>query len=321
MLHIVNGDATVEKLGPAALPGEVLVWRDLLVEGPVDAALDVEAFAHRRAPWLARRLGIAADRYTEHARALAEGLAQAVAHDEIVLWFEQDLFCVANLGYLAAWLRRTAAGRRVSLVFPPDPLGTTDPAALAALFTARRPFTDGAMAHAAGWWEAYASPDPRALEAMAGGPLPFLDVAARLHRARFPSLRSGLGSVEAAALDALEAAPRTVAEVFRAAARDERMRGHGMGDVQFAGHLHALADGPAPLVTIDGAPGDADVHAQRVASTAAGRAVRDGGRDRLDAQPLDWWLGGVHLHGREVVWRWDPQAARLVDTRERRRNG
>jgi hypothetical protein len=98
------------------------------------------------------------------------------------------------------------------------------------------------------------------------------------------------------------------------------MRGHGMGDVQFAGHLHALADGPAPLVTIDGAPGDAGVHAQRVASTAAGRAVRDGGRDRLDAQPLDWWLGGVHLQGREVAWRWDPETARLVDTRERRRS-
>jgi hypothetical protein len=286
----------------------------------VDAALGVEAFAARRAPWLARRLGIAADRYAEHARAQAEGLAQAPAHDEIVLWFEQDLFCVANLGYLAAWLRRTGAGRRVSLVFPAHPLGATDSATLAELFTTRRPFTADAMAHAAMWWEAYASPDPRALEATAAGPLPFLDLAARLHRSRFPSLRSGLGAVEAAALAALGETPRTVAEVFRAAAQDERMRGHGMGDLQFAGHLHALADGPVPLVTIDGAHGDADVHAQRVASTAAGRAVRDGARDRLDAQPLDWWLGGLHLDGRESAWRWDPETARLVDTRERRRN-
>ncbi len=318
MLHIVNGDATVEKLGPAALPGEVLVWRDLLVEGPVDPALGVDAFAARRAPWLARRLGIAPDRYAEHARAQADGLAHAPAHDEITLWFEQDLFCVVNLGYLAAWLRRTRVGGRVSLVFPAEPLGTTDSAEFAALFSARRPFTGDAMAHAAAWWDAYASPDPRAFDAMATGPLPFLDVAARLHRTRFPSLRTGLGAVEAAALTVLEDAPRTVADVFRAASRDERMRGHGMGDVQFAGHLHALADGPVPLVTIEGAPGDADVHAQRVASTVAGRAVRDGARDRLDAQPLDWWLGGVHLDGREVAWRWDPGTARLVDTRERR---
>ncbi len=44
--------------------------------------------------------------YAENARAEAEGLGHATSHDEIVLWFEQDLFCVANLGYLAAWLRR-----------------------------------------------------------------------------------------------------------------------------------------------------------------------------------------------------------------------
>jgi hypothetical protein len=39
------------------------------------------------------------------------------------------------------------------------------------------------------------------------------------------------------------------------AARDERMRGHGMSDLQLAAHLNALADGPAPLGTIT--PNDA----------------------------------------------------------------
>ena len=318
MLHIVNGDATVAKLGPVALPGEISVWRDLLIEGPVDANLAVDAFAARRAPWLARRLGIEADRYADHARAQAEGLARAPAHDEIVLWFEQDLFCVANLAYLATWLRRARAAGRVSLIFPAEPLGNTDTPVLAALFAARRPFTGDAMGQAASWWDAYASPDPRALDAIARGPLPFLDAAARLHRSRFPSLGTGLGAVEAAALAVLEETPRTIAETFRDATRDERMRGHGMGDVQFAGHLHALADGPMPLVAIDGAPRASDLQTQRVTRTAVGRAVRDGARDRLDAQPLDWWLGGVHLEGRETAWRWDPDTARLVETRERR---
>jgi hypothetical protein len=102
MLHIVNGDATVAQLGVAALPGDVLVWRDILVEGPVDATLGLEALAARRAPWLARRLGIAPDHYAENARAQARGLAEAPAHDEIVLWFEQDLFCVAGRAVSAA---------------------------------------------------------------------------------------------------------------------------------------------------------------------------------------------------------------------------
>lgn len=317
MLHIVNGDATVARLGPASLPGEILVWRDVLVEGPVEGALAVDAFAARRAPWLARRLGIAEERYAETARAQADGLTRASAHDEIVLWFEQDLFCVANLAYLAAWLRRTRDAARVSLVFPDEPLGTTDSPALAALFAGRQPFTDDAIAHAAAWWEAYASPDPRTFEAKVHGPLPFLDVAAQLHRARFPATCTGLGVVETAVLAALDDTPRPFGDVFRAATRDERMRGHGMSDLQLAAYVEALADGPAPLVTIEAAP-DADVHASRIASTATGRSVRDGARDRLDAQALDWWLGGVHLEGREVAWRWDSATARLVDTRERR---
>jgi hypothetical protein len=317
MLHLVNGDATRAQLDPMALPGNVLVWRDILVEGPVDASLDIAALAARRAPWLARRLGIPADRYVDGARAQAAGLARAVDHNEIVLWFEQDLFCVANLAFLASWLRRSRHTGRVSLIFPVEALGETDRERLAALYADRRPFTPDAIAHAAAWWDAYVSTDPRAFDAIPAGPLPFLAAAGRLHCARFPWTPTGLGAVEAAALAVLEDAPRPFAEVFRDASRDERMRGHGIGDVQLAGYLHALADGPTPLVAIGGVPGAADLHAQPVASTAVGRAVRDGARDRLETQALDWWIGGVHLEGREA-WRWDPDTARLVAPRERR---
>jgi hypothetical protein len=306
LLHIVNGDATAARLAPAALPGEVLVWRDILVEGPVEPGLAIDALAAMRAPWLSRRLRIDGKAYAANGRAEADGLARAIEHDEIVLWFEQDLFCVANLCHLAAWLGRGRAPARVSLLFPPEPLGTTATAALSALFTARRPFTAEAVTQAAAWWQAYAGQDPRALEAIGPGPLPFLDTAARLHLARFPSIATGLGAVEAAALHALDDSPRALADVFLASTRDARIRAHGMTDLQLAAHLHALADGPTPLVHV---AGDA------VAITADGRAVRDGAGDRLDAQPLDWWLGGVPLRGRRVAWRWDETRARVVTIR------
>jgi hypothetical protein len=318
MLHIVNGDATVARLGPAALPGDMLVWRDILIEGPVDAALGIDALAVRRATWLARRLGIPADHYVANGQAQAEGLARALTHDEIVLWFEHDLYCVANLGHLAAWLRRVRGGQRVSLVFPPSPLGMTEPAALAALFRARGAFTDDAIAHAATWWDAYAGTNPRALHALPAGPLPFLDVAARLHCERFPSARTGLGVVETVALSLLDGAPRPLRDLFRAAQEDARMRAHGMTDLQFASYVDTLADGPAPLVTITGTRGADELRGRDVAITVEGRAVRDGVRDRLGAQPLDWWLGGVHLEGRAVPWRWDPATGHIVDTRDGR---
>ena len=37
MLHVLNGDATAAVFAGASLTGERLVWRDILVEGPVAA--------------------------------------------------------------------------------------------------------------------------------------------------------------------------------------------------------------------------------------------------------------------------------------------
>ena len=310
MLHIVNGDATVARLTPAALPGDVLVWRDILVEGPVTPDVDVEALASYRASWLERRLGIDAPEYLASGRAQADGLARALSHDELILWFEQDLFCVVNLCHLAAWLVRARPHARVSLVFPADPLGTTAPEVLAGLFAARAPFTEEAVAQAAAWWRAYAAADPTTGDVGGTDALPFLAAAWRLHLERFPSVESGLGAIEAAALGALDESSRPVAGVFREATRSERMRAHGLGDLQFVAYLRALANGGTPLVRMVGEGGD--VARMTVSITEAGRAARAGARDRLDAQPLDWWVGGVHLEGRRTPWRWDAARVRLV---------
>jgi hypothetical protein len=310
MLHIVNGDATATRLEPLALPGDVVVWRDILVEGPVAAGLSIDALAAWRAPWLARRFGIAEDAYVAAGAAHAEGLARAARGDEIVLWFEQDLFCAANVSFLAAWLERARPAARVSLIFPEEALGASEPATLHDLFPQRRPF-DRAD-EAAAWWRGFCASDPRDVGATSSS-LPFFDRARSLHLARLPSVTTGLGAVEATILDSLDANAETFAALFRAAALDARMRGLGMGDVQLAGHLAALATGPTPLVTIDGDPGltEAAFRTWRVGITEAGRAVRRGALDRFDAQPLDWWVGGVHIDGRDSPWRWDAAAQQV----------
>ena len=56
MLHVLNGDATHRVFEQTHLTGDVLVWRDILVEGPA-------ASPDERAPWLAARLGIDAEEY------------------------------------------------------------------------------------------------------------------------------------------------------------------------------------------------------------------------------------------------------------------
>ena len=90
MLHLLNGDAT-SAVFPSTLPDHRVVWRDIMVEGP---AVDDGA---ARAAWLAPRLGRTRKTYAGGWREGRETLARAATDDEVVLWFEQDLFCAVNL--------------------------------------------------------------------------------------------------------------------------------------------------------------------------------------------------------------------------------
>jgi len=149
VLHVLNGDATAAVFDRAGIPGERLVWRDILVEGPVPAV--AHAPLPGRAAYLAQRLAIDA---AEYARTTAEQLSSLVGAwqaDEIVLWFEQDLFCAVILWSLLDWLTRQAPAAQASLVYPPVDvdtrgLGAVEPSELAELFATRQPVTAAASA-------------------------------------------------------------------------------------------------------------------------------------------------------------------------------
>jgi hypothetical protein len=304
MLHLLNGDATAAVF-PAALPGERAVWRDILMEGPAGAG------AEERAAWLAPRLGVSPD---EYARGWYQGeatLARAREHDEIVLWFEQDLFCATNLWFVLDRL----AGAPVSLVFPElgdgfDGLGTLDAGAFVPLFERRTRLSGAAVTEAGELWRAYAAPEPTALAALAPS-LPFATRAIRLHCGRFPSTSRGVDAVEHAALAALEG-PLTFGALFRAVVASPGLRELGMGDVQLAATLRDLAAGPTPLMSLSGETSPAGVRdiveSSHLSRTGAGAEVLAGHADRLALAPLDRWLGGVHLRPGALVWRWDGRA-------------
>src|SRR5262249_37615571 len=135
VLHLLNGDATAAVF-PDTLPGERAVWRDILMEGPAEADADT------RAAWLAPRLGVSADAYARRWREEIAMLSAAKEHDEVVLWFERDLFCSLNLWFVLTRLDVP----RVSLVFPTldgdfRGLGTLRPGDFPPLFERREHLT------------------------------------------------------------------------------------------------------------------------------------------------------------------------------------
>jgi hypothetical protein len=312
MLHVLNGDATAAVFAGASLTGERLVWRDILVEGPVAAGTATRPSAERAA-YLAGALGIDADAYVRGVESQTARLAAAPADEEIVLWFEQDLFCAVTLWSLLDWLTRHRPATPLSLVYPAldeevKGLGTMA-GQLATLFADRQPVSEQARLLGARAWCAYAGPDPSASAPLVEhepAALPFVRGAFRCHLGRFPSLANGLNELETATLTALRRGPRRFGELFQEVTALPHLRRHGMGDLQFAACLRGLI----PLVTITGAA----IPTAEIDITARGYEVEAGEVDWLVLHPIDTWLGGVHLHRGGPLWRWDGARGRLVTT-------
>jgi len=310
VLHVLNGDATATALTATDVPGERLIWRDLAMEGPV-VAVGAPPSAERTG-YLAANFGVDAEAYVRGMEDQTAGLATGRAHEEIVLWFEQDLFCAVTLWSLLDWLRRELPTAPLSLVYPPldetmPGLGALPPDRLTALFAARHPLSARAGELGAHAWAAYASPDPLAtapLVARESPALPFVREAFRCHLGRFPSVLNGLNEVENATLAVLHRGPRRFGDLFREVTGQPLLRRHGMGDRQFAACLRRLM----PLVRIVGAT----VLTAEIALEPPGFQVEAGELDWLALHTIDAWLGGVHLRAGGPLWRWDADQGRLV---------
>jgi hypothetical protein len=307
MLHVTNGDAAAEAIRSTGIDGEVSVWRDVLHEGPVPAGASALELREIRAGFLAR-CG-----WAERARALADFAARderlGVAlrgGEEIVLWFEDDLFDQLQLLQV---LDRVAAGpgrARVTAVATDSYFGLLPAPELAAAFARAQALGAVEIEIGRAAWAAFRSESPRGLEALlASGTdgLPALEAALARLLEQFPGVTDGLSRSERQAVAALAAGALPFEELFDRAQRAEQRR--FLGDSVFRLYLDGLAQPPAPLVA---ASEDGEVWRL----TDLGRRVLQGEADRLAYGRLDRWLGGVRLLAPHRVWRWDAAAARLV---------
>jgi hypothetical protein len=311
MLHITNGDAAGDKLNASGIGGTVLCWRDVLHDGPVPADLPLDALSTVRARFIAGNGWGGED---EAARGFAErdaALAGCGGHDEVVLWFEHDLYDQLQLIQVLDWFAANGAPR-LSLVCGAEYLGNSEPQRLAQRFGERSPVTTDQLALGAAAWRAFRSPDPRAIPALQADDtleLPYLADALNRHLEQFPSTANGLSRSEHQALQVIAGGAATLKDAYLGShhALEEPI---WLGDASFIAYMEGLAAGEHPLVAI--APGERHDVSRRVALTDAGRAVLSGREDRVRLNGIDRWLGGVHLYGREAAWRWDAAARTLV---------
>ena len=297
MLHITNGDSTRIGLEQSGLPGIFQPWRDVLYDGPAPSRLPPDEFRRIRSEYLGS--GRAFGGVEEIERGYAQEDAAVIGwdtYDEMVLWFEHDLYDQLLLIRLLSFLPPDV-GRKVSLVCSDTYLGPLKPEAFPSLFQRRRPVSPQQVALGARAWHAFGAdtPDPilEVLESDTSA-LPYLGAALHRFVEEYPSERDGLSRSERQLLQAVEQGAATGSDAFVACSRVEEAI--FMGDLTFWGIAGRLATGPSPLITIGASMRDS------VAVTDAGRDVLAGRADYIALSGIDRWLGGVHLTP-EQVWR------------------
>jgi len=303
MIHLHNGDSVAITARRALLPGRHVSFRETFISGPVRPDLRSHEWIEERARFISAYYGEHLLR-TRNEMLEQEQMLDAIRDDEeIVLWFEHDLFCLANFLYL---LVRLSKARRLSAVWCPRALGSMTEEELVTAYMSRAAVPPLMLRIAAEAWKSYTAPDAAALNRFVQQEWPdfaFLREGMTLHAMRFPSTRNGLGEVEQRAMAGIDDGATDFGSLF--ARFDANPPRYGFGDGEFLRHLRRLASCAVPMITItetgDGAPPKA-----LFGMTPAGRKVLAGEADFIELNNADQWLGGVHLTS-DSLWRWDAE--------------
>ncbi len=308
MIHFHNGDVTAALAKRANIPGRHVAFRETLVAGPVPAIVDPHEWIERRARFLSENYDQNLLRVRNDLIDQEKLFDEAREEDEVVLWFEHDLFCLTNFLYL---LVRLAKVRQVTMIWCATPLGTSAEDDIPNFFLSRAAVPPQMMRVATNAWNAYTSEDALELNRFVAEPshdFPFLHDGFLLHASRFPSTQNGLGEVERRAMEAIGSGSTDFMSLF--SRFDEHAPRFGFGDGEFLRHLRRLATCAIPMITINEAEG-ANPPKALFALTPAGQNVLDAKADFIELNNAGFWLGGAYLT-REQMWRWDPARREIV---------
>ena len=212
-LHIVNGDSLAEQMQELNLPGEQIVWRELLCEGPTQREINSDFFRLRK-KFLKSTYNISAENYEQRFIAEVSRLQNLKGYEKVILWFEFDLFCHINMLAAINCLAEKDKQIPISLVCSKklegekelQPLSQLSSKDLMNHYENRIDLNTEDIETAMLIWELYCSDNPMKLKPLIkmATNFEYLSSCIRAHIERFPNSITGINTLERNVLKLIE---------------------------------------------------------------------------------------------------------------------
>lgn len=242
-LHITNGDALTQLLQRSDFKGEIVTWREMLCEGRTTTDVGSESFWKQRFEFLNSRYRVTKKKFIDLTLKEYRNLCNYKQQQEIVLWFEDDLFCQVNMLAVMSWLLKHRKGADIFLVKLQKkdrrgqfiPLSQLQPADLEKSYRKRTSLDPDDLEYADYIWQLYCEKNPLLLQKAIANPneaFPHLSNAIKAHYQRFPSVKNGLNRQENKMLQLAHTANPADTDALVAAMLKEQDN-YGYGDLQY----------------------------------------------------------------------------------------
>jgi len=242
-LHITNGDSFTQKLETLQLKGEIITWREMLCEGKTETNVGSESFWKTRFDFLHKNYKVSKSWFVEKTLKEYRSLCNHKQQDQIILWFEYDLFCQINMLAVLSWLKTYRRDAEISLVCSGDEdetdklygLNELSNEQLLDLYKNRKVLSRSDIEYADYVWQLYCSDNPIRLENLTdfnNYQYNYLGDAVKAHLKRFPSIKNGLNAIENRVLEvAVEKKPKSKKAFLNNVLQNQGF--YGFGDTQY----------------------------------------------------------------------------------------
>ncbi|WP_117883862.1 DUF1835 domain-containing protein [Aureibaculum luteum] len=251
-LHILNGDSTASIFSQSQVEGDVIIWREMLCEGPICKEVGSDEFWKKRYNYFENDLGIGKLEYFDKTIKEIVKLENVAKYDEIILWFEYDLFCQINLMALCTYLLESydksvmyhlVCTGKENGKDQLQTLGDYDAKSYPQLLGKKKKLSRKKLLFAKKCWEIYVNNNPEELKAFDFNQKPdfaYFQMAIIQHLERFPK-SNGLNQIQQKMLELIDGENLNKNQIIREMLLWQRTETvYGFGDLQYANYLDKL---------------------------------------------------------------------------------